>query len=452
MNAVEVQTARPDPRRWWILLGAALTVFMAALDMNVLNVALPAMAGQFQVSGAIVWVSLSYTLVTLAFSALAGGLSDRIGRRTIYLTGIIIFLAGSLLCSIASSLPQMIVFRIIQGVGAACVTAPIMAVAATLFAAKERGKAMGIVGTIGPLGAVAGPGLGGLIVEHWGWPAVFLLNVPVGLVCFVLLGALLPKETVRQTSKLDLAGTALLSSGALFMLLGLSLDRWTVILILAGVLLLVLFVLVENRVKSPILPASLLLKSSFSFPLTAIMTSAVIGSALGFISVFFLQGELGMTPSQAGTAILFGPAAMMVASQASGFLTDRIGSRMTAWIGAAIGFVGLALFVPLNTAWSMGDVIVRLFMISFGHGLFATPTNVAMMAAVPRNIAGVGSAVSGLARTFGFALGPALAVLIWKPEDYAAASGLESMRAVLYVMLAVQILSAIAVSRYREEK
>ncbi|HEY9594214.1 MAG TPA: MFS transporter, partial [Spirochaetia bacterium] len=147
--------------RWLALVGASLAVFMAALDSNVVSVALPIMAGAFHVTSSIRWVVLSYILPSTALLGAFGALSDLIGRKKVTLIGVAVFVAGSVLCGTARSLEQMVVYRVIQGIGASCIGSAIMAIATVSFGPEERGKAMSVVSLIVPLGGVVGPGLGG---------------------------------------------------------------------------------------------------------------------------------------------------------------------------------------------------------------------------------------------------------------------------------------------------
>lgn len=156
--------------RWWALAGASLAVFMAALDSNVVNVALPIMAGGFRVSSDIRWVVLSYLLPTTALLGAFGALSDVIGRKRITLVGVVLFVAGSILCGTAQSLGQMVLYRIIQGLGGACLGSSILAIATVNFAPQERGRAMAVIALIVPLGGVVGPSVGGLLIGVFGWP------------------------------------------------------------------------------------------------------------------------------------------------------------------------------------------------------------------------------------------------------------------------------------------
>ncbi|XEC95200.1 MFS transporter [Paenibacillus tarimensis] len=429
-----------NPARWRILAAAALAIFMAALDMNILNVALPSMARQFKISEGVVWISLSYSLTSITAMMAVGRLTNKIGIRPMYLWGIGIFLSGSVMCFAAVSFPQLLASRVVQGVGAAGITAPLMALAASIFKQQERGRAMGIVGLIGPLGGIAGPALGGLLIELWGWRSVFLINVPVGLLCFTMLHRLLPKNSTSagRGQPIDWLGIAALSGGSLLMLLGISLHRTLGVLVVPGALILSLFIYLERKVKFPVLPIPLLARPGYALPLTGIASASMTGSALGVMTVFFLQHEMMLTTFGSGLILLFVPLAMMPAAQIGGWLTDRYGTRVAAMTGLTIGLTGLLTLVPLDPGWTRAEIIVRFAMIGFGHGLFHAPVSVAVMAATPREYMGVSSAVSNVMRSLGFALGPAVAAMLWIPG--ADADSTPSMRTVLYVLIGVQCL------------
>ncbi|HUJ73849.1 MAG TPA: MFS transporter, partial [bacterium] len=208
--------------RWWALMGASLAVFMAALDGNVVNVALPVLAGDFHADRAIRWVVLAYALPTTALLGAFGALSDLVGRKRITLVGVALFILGSVLCGTARSLPQMMVYRVIQGIGGSCIGSAILAIATLNFAAEERGRAMAVIGLIAPLGAVVGPSLGGVLIGALGWPSIFYINVPFGIIAFALIARLLPGDGAPQARSFDLAGSVLFSAGLVLLIMGLS--------------------------------------------------------------------------------------------------------------------------------------------------------------------------------------------------------------------------------------
>jgi EmrB/QacA subfamily drug resistance transporter len=442
--------------RWWALIGASLAVFMAALDSNVVNVALPIMAKDFHVDSGIRWVVLGYVLPTTALLGAFGALSDILGRRRITMIGIGLFILGSILCGTAHSLAQMIAYRVIQAVGGAAIGSAIMAIATVNFAPEERGRAMAVVGLIAPLGGVVGPSLGGLLVGAFGWPAIFYINVPFGIVSFILITRLLPHDSAGRARAFDTGG-AVLFTGALFLLvMGLSTTagRFTNLdyFLLAGCAVIVAaLVLVERRAANPLAPGSLLSRRLFSIPLAGVMLIGVVGSGVGFVMPFFLEGTLRLSPEMAGLTLLFFPLAMAAASQVGGRLSDRFNPRLPAAAGAVIALIGVGLMIPLKSSWGMADLAVRFATIGLGFGFFISPSSVAVMTAVPRDHVGVGGALLNTARFLGFALGPTLAAVFWSP-GLPGAAGLTAMRTVLIVLAGVQVLTAATVLGYSSQR
>ena len=439
--------------RWWALIGASLAVFMAALDSNVVNVALPVMARIFHVDRQIRWVVLSYILPTVALLGAFGALSDVIGRRRITLIGVTLFILGSILCGTAQSLPQMVVYRVIQGIGGSAIGSAILAIATVNFAPEERGKAMAVIGLIAPLGAVVGPSLGGLLIGALGWPAIFYINVPFGIIAFTLIFRLLPRDEARQLRTFDTWGAIVFSAALVLLIMGLSptggrLTNMDLALLAGCAAAVAVLVVVERRAANPLAPPSLVGKSSFTIPLSGIMTMGIVGSGLGFVMPFFLEGTLGMGPERAGLTLLFLPLAMAAASQVGGRLSDRFHPRLPAAVGAVISLVGVFLLLPLDSHWSMADLAVRFATIGLGFGFFVSPSSVTVMTATPRDHVGVGGALANTARFMGFALGPTLATIFWNP-GLTAAIGMTAMRTVVLILAGVQALTLATVLGYR---
>jgi len=439
--------------RWWALIGASLAVFMAALDSNVVNVALPLMARVFHVDRQIKWVVLSYVLPTTALLGVFGALSDVVGRRRITLIGVTLFIAGSILCGTAQSLPQMVIYRIIQGIGGSCIGSAILAIATVNFAPEERGKAMAVVGLIAPLGAVVGPSLGGLLIGAFGWPFIFFINVPFGIVAFTLIYRFLPRDGSPQLKVFDSSGAILFSAALFLLIMGLAptngrLTSLDLFLLAGSAAAVAALVAIERRAANPLAPPSLVGRRHFAIPLAGIMTMGIVGSGLGFVMPFFLEVTLRQSPERAGLTLLFFPLAMAAASQVGGRLSDKFSPRLPAAVGAAISLVGVCLLLPLNSGWGMADLVIRFAMVGLGFGFFISPSSVAVMSATSRDHVGVGGALANTARFLGFTLGPTLATVFWNP-GLTGAAGIASMRTVVFMLAGVQALTLATVLGYR---
>ncbi|HTP59125.1 MAG TPA: DHA2 family efflux MFS transporter permease subunit [Spirochaetia bacterium] len=435
--------------RWWGLAGVSLAVFMAALDSNVVNVALPIMARAFNVSKDVRWVVLAYILPTTALLGAFGALSDIVGRRRITLAGVVLFVAGSALCGTAQSLGQMVIYRVIQALGGACLGSAILAIATVNFAPHERGRAMAVIALIVPLGGVVGPSVGGLLIGAFGWPAIFYINVPFGIISFILIARLLPKDRAQGIRSFDAWGAALFTISLVLLIMGLSpsangLTTRDFVLLAACAVTLTAFVAVERRAKDPLLPLSLARRRNFSIPLAGLMTSTLSASGLGFVLPFFLENALHLSPERAGLTLLFFPLGIALASQIGGRLSDRLRPQIPAAAGAAMALLGIVLCLPLSNAWTTVDVAVRLAIIGLGAGFYIPPSNVAIMAATPRDHVGVGGGLVNTGRFLGFALGPTVATILWSPSLQGAAS-LSAMRVVLTVMVVSQVATLASV-------
>jgi EmrB/QacA subfamily drug resistance transporter len=429
---------------------------MAALDSNVVNVALPVMARIFHVDRQIRWVVLSYILPTTALLGAFGALSDVVGRRRITLLGTTLFVAGSILCGTAQSLPQMVVYRIIQGIGGSAIGSAILAIATVNFAPEERGKAIAVIGLIAPLGAVLGPSVGGLLIGAWGWPAIFYINVPFGILSFILVYRLLPRDSGMALKVFDAQGAVLFSAALVLLIMGLAptngrLTNLDFILLAGAVAAVAALVIVERRAVNPLAPPSLVGRGPFTIPLMGIMTMGIVGAGLGFTMPFFLEGTLGLGPERAGLTLLFFPLAMAAASQVGGRLSDRFNPRLPAAMGGALSLIGVILLLPLNAHWGIGDLIPRFALVGLGFGFFVSPSSVAVMTATPRDHVGVGGALANTARFLGFALGPTLATVFWNPA-LTGAAGLGAMKIVVGVLVGVQVLTLATVLGYRVTK
>jgi MFS family permease len=315
---------------------------------------------------------------------------------------------------------------------------------------------MAVVGLIAPLGAVVGPSVGGLLIGAFGWPSIFFINVPFGLLSFLLVARLLAKDSPPGIKAFDFGGAVLFGVSILLLILGLSpvngrLTGTDLVLLAAAAAAVAGFALVERRAANPLVPVAMVRRARFSVPLAGILLMPFVGAGLGFLVPFFLEVTLGMRPAQAGLTLLFFPLAMAAASQVGGRLSDRFHPRLPAAIGAVISLVGVALIVPLNSGWTGLDVALRLAVVGLGAGFFIAPSSVAVMAATPREHVGVGSALVNTARFLGFSLGPTIATIFWSP-GLAGQAGLSAMRMVAIVLTAAQAAALATVIAYRVER
>lgn len=399
-----------------ILVGVLLSLFLSSLDQTIVSTALPRIVTDLQGIELLAWVSTSYLLASTAMVPIYGKLSDIYGRKIILLFGITVFLLGSVLCGLAGSMLQLVIFRGVQGFGAAALTSTAFAIPADLFAPAERARYMGLFGAIFGLSSVIGPFVGGLLTDHISWHWVFFVNLPVGLVALAFIIAKLPKLHSGLRPKIDYAGAVTLLVAVVPLLLALTLDKtqhaWTSPLILGllatSVIGLALFLVAERRAAAPILPLHLFRVRTFALTsLIGVSVGATLFAAIFFLSLY-LVNVLGVSATEAGTTLIPLTLSLVFGSIVSSQIVQRTG-RYKLIIITGMGIIVGALWwlttlTPETSIW-----MVRLRMIALGLGLGpALPMlNLAMQNAVPREDVGAATASRQFFQQIGQVVGSA---------------------------------------------
>jgi len=439
----------PDRQRnhWWVVVAAGLAVFMASVDMSIVNIALPAIERDFTVPTSMTeWVVLAYLLPLAGLALPSGRWLDSVGQRQALVLSLTGFAIASVAAGLAPSLAVLIGARLGQGAFGALLFALVPALATTAVRPQARGRAMGMITTLGPLGLISGPAVGGLVVEALGWPWIFFVNVPVSaLILAIGLRALPAGPRLQLPDRAWLTEAAVLSTAVTAVLVALSFaasegPAWLTLALVAVPLLLIWLRL----------PASGAVRDLFRSPgeVGPHIALAAAATAIGtvfFITPFFMQRELGEPISTVGIAILVFPVGMALMGPLGGFLGDWWGPRKTALLGAGLFTMGLALLVPLQDSWNPPDLAWRLFLAGCGNGLFNAPNMAVAMSNAPHRLLATAGASTSLARTVGFALGPALATLAWSISAYEA----EGMRAAMAMATAFSACSVAVLVAHR---
>ena len=405
-------------RPWWPLVAVCLGTFMLLVDVTIVNVALPPIAASLGTSfGGLAWVIDGYALALAALLMITGTLADRFGRRRLYLAGLGVFAAASLACGLAPDAGTLVAARVVQGAGGAAMFATTAALIATTYHGRRRGTAFGVWGAVNGLAAAAGPLLGGLLTQTWGWRAIFLVNLPVAVLAVLLTLAVVPGSApAGGRGRVDVLGAAtftVASAALVYGLVAAGEQGWgatdtVVALALAGAAL-VAFLVVEHRSAAPMFDLALFADPSFA----ALMVAAAILQAGAFAHLalvsLWLQSVLGLTPIHAGLVVIPLSVASFVVSVAAGrFLHGGSPARPVAGGLALIG-VGVLLMTLVGPASGPWALCAGLVVAGLGVGL-ATPVLVsATLAVLPPHRAGVGSAAVNTFRQLGLAVG--LAVL-----------------------------------------
>ncbi len=401
-------TSQSSNRKWLAMLGVGMGVFMATLDASIVNISLPTLVKELNTSfAAIEWVILSYVLVVTSLLLGVARLGDMRDKKKVYMAGLALFTAASLLCGLAPNVGWLIAFRGLQGIGAAMTQALGAAIITEVFPPQERGRALGLIGTTVSTGIAIGPPLGGLLIGLLGWRSIFLVNVPVGLLALWVISRHVPAFSARPNQRFDAIGAAVLfltlSSYALGMTLGQhnGFDAGIVrILLAAGALGLGLFIFIETRVAQPMVDLRLFKNPLFSLNLL-MATFVFIAMAGMFIMPFFLQLVRGYSTQEIGLMLMANPIAMGIVAPFAGALSDRYGSRGISLIGLALIVIGCLTISTLHAEVTALGFILRLLPFGFGLGMFQSPNNSAIMGGVPRERLGVASGLLSLSRTLG---------------------------------------------------
>jgi EmrB/QacA subfamily drug resistance transporter len=409
------------PRRWQALALLAIAQFVVILDASIVNIALPAIGRglSMQPSG-LSWVIDAYLLTFGGLLLLGGRAADLFGRRAVFLGGLLAFSAASLADGLAPDGGALIAFRAIQGAAAAAMSPAALSIVTTLFGpGPDRTRALGVWGAVAGSGSAAGVLLGGVLTSAFGWPAIFFINVPVGIIAAALTPRLIPafRPDPGVTRRVDVPGAVLATAGMTAVVYGLISGAdagWTAARTLValpfGVLLLAVFVLVEHRSRYPLMPLRIFsLRTVSSANAVMILTGAAVVSLFFFLSLY-MQQVLGYAPLVAGLTQLPLAIALVGAAGAAPMLTGAIGRRGTLAAGlvAVAGGLGWLAFVPVHGTFA-GTILGPSLLVGVGLGLAFVPVNAIAVAGVDDRDMGLASGVINTTQQAGGALGLAVA-------------------------------------------
>jgi EmrB/QacA subfamily drug resistance transporter len=416
-NASQSTTMGIERRSWWSLAVLSLVSFLLLLDDTAVSVALPAIQRHFSLSlGGLEWMVNSYTLTLAILLLPAGRFADLLGRRRMFLLGLVIFTAASLMAGLLHVAVLLIMARALQGLGAAFIMPAALAIVVATFPPARRAAAIGIWAGLSGVALGLGPLLGAALTESLGWSSIFLINVPLGLLCFVLGRRWLSESRSHDVGpKLDIAGLVVFG-GALYAILagldGANGRGWvspvTLLMLAAGAAGLLLFWWIERRRAHPMLDTSLFRSRRLSGAnVVGLLTLAAMCSVFFFVSLY-LQLVLGYAPLTAGAVFLPMTLPIIVVAPLSARLAARLGPRAVIATGMAVFAVSLvapAWFVHVESLWAL---LLALGFGGVGIGLTTTPVNTAALESVPTEKAGMGSGVLNTFRMIGLSLGIAV--------------------------------------------
>lgn len=444
------------------LASLSLAMLLSSLGTSIANVGLPTLAQTFHASfQEVQWIVLAYLLAITTLIVGAGRIGDIFGRRRLLLTGIVLFTMASALCGFAPTLGLLIAARAAQGLGAALLMALAMALVGEAVPKEKTGRAMGMLGTMSAIGTALGPSLGGVLIGGLGWRAIFLVNVPLGLLTFHLAHRHLPvdgRELKHERAGIDPVGTLLLALTLALYALGMTMGRGdfgliNVALLIAAAGGAAVFAVAESRATSPLIRLQVLRDSGLSASLAmSAMVSTVIMATL-VVGPFYLSRALGLNAAAVGLALSVGPIAAALVSAPAGRLADRFASQRMIFAGLMGMVLGAGAIPLLPTSLGVPGYLVPIVAMTTGYALFQTANNTGVMAGIHPDQRGVISGMLNLSRNLGLITGASVmgAVFAWgsatsditraRAED--VATGMRTTFATVAVLIIVTLVISV---------
>lgn len=414
--------ARPWATLWTLMIG----FFMILVDSTIMSVATPAIMSDLQIDvSAAIWVTSAYLLAYAVPLLITGRLGDRFGTKNLYLLGLVVFTLASFACGLSGDLSTLVISRVVQGIGAALIAPQTMAIITRIFPAANRGPAMAMWGTIGGLGALVGPQLGGLIIGAISWSWIFFVNIPIGIIGFALALRFVPRLPT-SSHRLDVAGVLLSSAGMFCLVFGVqegdrfswgTITGWLSVplLIGTGIALLAGFVLWQARNKSePLIPLQLFKQRDFCLASIAMATMGFAITCIALPLMLYAQNARGFSPTNSALLLLPLALVMAIAAPIVGRLINRVSTRTLAAAGFACTLGSLfwlgAILGPETPIWQLE---IPIGLIGLGNAFIASPLSTTAVRNLPIQLAGAGSGVFNAIRQLGAVLGSAsIAALI----------------------------------------
>ncbi|MDC9719341.1 MAG: MFS transporter [Gammaproteobacteria bacterium] len=420
MNDAQLQSyydQAPSARRM-VLVSVGLVMMLCSLALSSVNIAVPNIAEDLQASAmAVSWIPVAMLWGNVVFLLPIGRLADMVGRKRMFVTGMVLFILSSLCILLPQSINSLLLIRVAQGISSSMVYGTSMAIIGVVYANSNRGQALGIGASSVYFGLTLGPLVGGWLTEHWGWASVFWAPIPVLVLCLVVLFVFVKgdwKSSVK--AQFDWQGSLIFAAWVTAFMLGLSrLTDWRfALLAVFGLLLLVAFVWHQSKVESPLLRLSAL-RANRIFNRSLLSAFFIYGSSFSmiFLLSLYLQYIHNLSPSEAGQIILIQTLIMMVLAPITGRLSDRFEPRVLSTFGCLLFVMGYAMLFRLDMNTSLHYVMLALVLLGLGFGFFSSPNNNAAIGSVPADKLSIAAALLNLARTMGNMVSSAIVMTLF---------------------------------------
>jgi EmrB/QacA subfamily drug resistance transporter len=461
----------PDPRRWQALALVCVAFFMTILDVSIVNVALPSIKESLNVSDTTLqWVLIAYSITFGGFLLLGGRAGDLLGRRRLFMVGVALFSAASLVCGLANTIGVLVAARAVQGLGAAIVSPATLSIITTTFEeGSERNKALGIWGAMGGSGAAAGVLFGGILTTYLGWEWIFFVNVPVGAIVLALTRPVVRESRIPGLRGFDIGGAATITSSLALLVYAISKAPsvgWatgqTIGLLIASAVLLLAFVWIESRHDSPMMPFRIFrIRTVTGANVSGLLLGAVVYANF-FLLTLYVQQVLGYSAIKTGLTFLATAGTVIPVAGVSQALVTRIGPRPVMTVGLALITVGMLWYTQIPTHGSFATALLPGYiLVGVGMAFAFIPMSIAALAGVPPQDAGLASGLINTSQQIGGALGVAIAATVafthtstllasGHPPAEAATSGFALGFWVIAAVSAVSVVACFTLVRGRE--
>lgn len=406
--------------KWIALSCTTIGALLSVISGSALVIALPDIMRELKAGmGTITWTLMGYMLILTILVPAIGRTADMYGRKKLYVSGFAIFTAASLLCAVSNTGTQLLIFRLIQGVGGALMVANSTAIVADAFPKKELGTALGVNLMFISIGSVIGPVLGGFLVSI-GWRSIFYINIPIGIIGTLWAAFQLKEINVyNEKQKFDWAGTLTFTVSILSLLTALTLGSFTgwanllvAVTFIIAVVTMIAFIKIENKTEYPMLDMRLIKNRVLSFAFASNLFNGIARGAVTFLMVFYFQGIKSIDPIMAGILLTPMAVSMFIISPIGGKLSDKYDSRILSSIGLLISAVGLIGLMKIKADTSNFELMVWMFIMGIGSGFFFSPNSNSIMGAVPANKRGIAASIRTMLSNAGSVLSIAVSMAI----------------------------------------
>jgi Arabinose efflux permease len=383
-----------NPKRWMILISVGIFTLMSTLDASIVNIALPVIGRDLKIPMNMAeWVVSIYLVTICVFLLMFGKIADSIGKIKVFKMGSILFIIGSLICGLGLNLELLLLGRIIQAIGASMAMATNNGIITETFPIQERGYALGYIGSFVSIGSIAGPGIGGLILSHFDWSYIFLINLPIGIIALALGYMNLPKKESTHPTKFDVRGfvlyllTIVIFFTAIFIGQSVGFSKPYILgMFLVAVILFGIFIWSQKHIDQPMIELRIFKNRDFSLGLVTGFLIFVTNFFFNVISPFYLENALGMAASLAGYILMVFPLVQVVVAPISGRMSAKINPIILTIVGLVIIAIAQIGYLSFNVDTGIWYILIFIGLNGLGNGLFQAPNNTMIMSSVEQRI------------------------------------------------------------------